>query len=386
MLNIGNAPCWGEPGWEYIPGHGQAPCRTVQRCLRSVWESEGCRISAAVRPTATPWPIPRAAESKQVEHLWHGPSWAGPFIYLSARWGALRSPPVQAHPRRGRRLPAEPASLPVPGWGPAQRPAAPAPPREGRRHGGRDGRAPPPPLPLPPRRIPGRAAGARPCPARLRGSSAPSVPPPDRPGSGPAGHAGEGIRGPGEAGEPGEAAVTRGHAGSGGPGLGGDACLRRTRVRLALGPPSIPRASPEHPPSVPWASPERGRRLRLSRVGFGSARSWPRPSSDPERACEVTCSKHSAVNALLCLSSPELWAKLVRPRGSKALSFLLELTTVMLHYQNHLSVFYWFLPHTWAPTQVASKGHHVETGNCQKTFSIVHWQLTVQIQWEDRGF
>lgn len=80
----------------------------------------------------------------------------------------------------------------------------------------------------------------------------------------------------------------------------------------------------------------------------------------------MPCGKHSAVNALLCLLFPELWVKLVRPRRSKALSFLLELATVMLDYRESpvslslIPATYVSFLHKWPV-----KGHHVETGISQ---------------------
>lgn len=80
----------------------------------------------------------------------HGPTWAGPCLYLSARWAALWSAALGCPPGPGLRSAAPPRA----GASPVPR----SPLGRGRDRG-RDGRAPPPPLPP----VPG--AGAGPCPA-----------------------------------------------------------------------------------------------------------------------------------------------------------------------------------------------------------------------------
>lgn len=217
--------------------------------------------------------------------------------------------------------PCEPGRAPLPALlrprrGQPLSPSAPHGPRSA--EGGTEGGTGRPRRPSPARRSPGRrdGSGSGFVPSRLCGEqrSVPAASPPRLLGTQVRAARGSGRAGAG-AGRTGAAAASRG-------GTGGvlarqrrhPAGLRRIRDRLALDPPGIPRASPEDPAAGADTSVSPGRVLGLS----GACPRWFGDSKERVR-CPV--GKHSAVNALLCLLSPELRVKLVRPRRSKALRF-----------------------------------------------------------------
>lgn len=157
MSKIGNAPFWSEPEQRYILGHGQAPCRTVQGCLRVSLREQGLQDLCSCVPDSHAKTQPKGRESKQDKHLSARPdlSWALHLPLCQVR--CFEQPGPAPHAPHRRPSPA----------GPARRPQ---PPHRRGRDGGREGRS-----------AGGRASTAAPRPPRPAAGAAPS-PPPQQPG------------------------------------------------------------------------------------------------------------------------------------------------------------------------------------------------------------